>query len=158
MENKNIRAKYINNAIAVTELLKTGIEDENGNVRDFDIIDYYSMSKTAPERLFEIAGKAVKSLYDKEQYEKFSKFCLKHGTSAKITIKEIMGIKHSVFDNGVVREITEEEKLEAIRFLAENNIKLGSDVYFAAIKRELNDTLYFDEKKENVEKVKTLKK
>ena len=153
MGNNELRTKYVNKALEVIDCLSNGVEDENGNVRNFDIIDYYQICRTTPARLFEITSKALERVCTREEYDMFFRFTLKHGNSPKITIKEIMEIKHSMIINDELREITEEEKLEAIKMVIDNKMKLTSDVYFAALKRELNNNLSLE--KENV---KTLKK
>ena len=158
MENNELKTKQVEQALEIIELLESGVEDENYNVRDFDIIDYYEICKLSPARLFELTNKLLEKLCSQEEFDKFSKFALKHGDSPKITIKEIMGIKHSVMVGDKLKEITEEEKLEAIRFITENGFRLSADVYFTAIKRELNGTLYSKESEEDVKKVKTLTK
>ena len=156
MENK--RAKQVEKALEITELLCFGVMEEDGNVRNFDIIDYYERCKLTPARLFESTSKAIEKLCTEEEYDTFFRFALKYGNSPKITIKEIMELKHSVMVENELKEITEEEKLEAIRFIAENGFRLSADVYFTAIKRELNGTLYSKESEEDVKKVKTLTK
>lgn len=148
---RNIRV-----VMTTIEGLENGITNEDGDVRSFDIIDYYQMTKLTPAKMFDSISKVLEKVCTKEEYNTFNKFALKYGNPQKTSIKEIMEIKHSIKVGEELREITDEEKLEAIRFISENGIHLTADVYFAAIKRELNGTLEFKEKEEDNKKVKTL--
>lgn len=158
VENNGIKSKNLAIAMATIELLKNGIVSDDEEVRDFDIIDYYQITKISPRTIFESTDKILQRFCSKDEYQAFYSFSLKHGDSPRVTIKEIMEMKHSIMVNDELKEITPEEKTIAIKYLGMNGIRLSADTYSAAIKREFAGTLNFEDEKEmdmNV-KIKTL--
>ena len=129
--------------------IRNGIE-ENGEIRDFDIIDYLSITKVP----LSFAYKISKNTYNEE----LKKFAFKHIDAEKYnryeydalkTEKRIVGFKldsKGRIIEGSGREITDKEKEELIEYLNENDIPINKHTYNAALRRYLNNFIKFDQK------------
>lgn len=132
----------------IIESIKSGVI-VNDEVKEFDIIDYYFITKFSPKKLFQF----IKSEFDIDDIKCYVKFYSNYSNSSllnerKLNIlldsREVFGIKMN--DDGVAipnsgREVTLEEKLYILDYLKKNDIPLYDDVYRIALQRYVTNTL-----------------
>ena len=138
--------------------LKNGIL-ENDILREFDLLDYYLLTKTDKANLLKILNQ-----YESNNVYLFINFIKKYKNSKLLKEKDIKNILNSKdiinveFDcnNNIIpnsgKEITKEEKQLVINFLKENDIPISNYTYDIALKRYLNGNLILDSQ----EKIKNL--
>ena len=140
---KNNNDWRVERAKKVLTLLHTGVETSDGEVRDFNILDYYRITNITPKTLYEISADYLKKNYSDMEIKKFRSFVLKSLNDTKITIKAIMDVKHSVMVNDEPRVIEDCEKTAVIQFLKTNKIPLTSNTYALTLKKYLSGELDF---------------
>ena len=139
----------------IVNLIQTGIEDENGYIRKFDILDYYQNINIAPKTLYDNTVDELGFYCSSKEIKDFNSFVIRSLSDKRVTVENIMDVKHMMIIDGEMREITDEEKLNVIQYLVSNKIRLTDDVYAIALKRYLEGTLDLNMKSED-EKNKTL--
>lgn len=116
-ENKSIATL----ALQMESMIKNGIE-EDGYTREFDIVDYYMITKRMPKEFIKLAeeglGSAVKILELKGILNKV----YTNVSPLKFDENEILNNKVSVYIDGEERVITQEEKMNMLKFLKDNDI------------------------------------
>ena len=125
----------VERAKMIADLIQTGIENENGEIRQFDILDYYQIINISPKRLFDTTVDSLFECCSIEEIKSFNSFAIKSINDKKISVESILSIKHMLLVNGEIREVTDEEKLNVINFLISNKIRLTNDVYSTALKK-----------------------
>ena len=106
---------------------------ENEELRPFDIVDYYLLTKLHPDAF----KRAIREISTVEENRQIAMFFRKNETYKLLKPKAIIEGKHVVNDC----EITEEEKRDTINFLKFHEIPLYDRVYTTAIRRHLNGKL-----------------
>ena len=139
----------VERAKEVVKLLHTGIIDDNNEVREFNILDYYKIIGISPKSLYERTYDELRKEYSESELKKFYSFVLRSIGDPKITEKAIMEVKHSVLINDKLVEITDFDKTNIINYLKSNKIRLTSDVYALALKDYINNGFSF---KNNLDK------
>ena len=140
------RIKYTNIANIVIAGCRKGVEDNNSK-RDFDIIDYYSLTKIPPEEIFDF----VKYDLRVEDYDRFLRFVSKNPIRDNLSDHEIevvlsgshfINIKFND-ENGNQKNfrvcVTTDQKYEALKTLSEMNIPVNETTYDAMVKRIINN-------------------
>ena len=144
-----IRLEEFNNnfsiALQVLDCIENGILD-NGNYREFDLIDYFLITKLDKREML----KVIKEGLTCREAKVFGAFLSKNpelqllnenNINKILTDKMVFGMRFD--DNGVAipgtgREITYEEKTNIINYINDNDIPFYEGVYRTAIKRLLN--------------------
>ena len=132
-------------ASKIVEKIKNGVI-ENGETREFDLLDYYFETKLSPETILKILQ------YNHSPDEKiFRQFANKYKYKRRIDhMVGLMDENHTLeieFDSegNLISEsgikITNEEKKKVIEYLKENHIPLYDRVYYIALKRYVNNLL-----------------
>ena len=137
----------------IVKLLHIGVETETGEMRQFNILDYYKITKISPKKLYEITAADLRKEYSDSEVKKFRSFVLRSLNDTKITARAIMEVKHSVIVNDELREITDSEKKGVIGYLKFNKLPLTSDMYALALKSYLDGELSLEN---NLDENKTL--
>ena len=138
---KNINNWKLERAKEIVKLLHIGVEDENGELRKFNILDYYKIINIAPKTLYDGTVADLREEYGDVEIKKFHSFVLKSLNDTKLTAKAIMEVKHSVMVNDELREITDFEKKGVISYLKSNKLPLTADVYALTLKSYLDGKL-----------------
>lgn len=154
----------------VIYLLKNDISLEDGQTRNFDLIDYYKYINIEPIKLISmINGKAIKDKLNTTDliYLKRFLFIQKNSTLsnypinivAKLSSKEeydCLKDENGKLIPGTGKIITEEQKIALIEYLKQNKIPLIEGTYNAGIKRIKNNTFEIMEKNIDDESNKSL--
>lgn len=143
---KNNVVKRVELAKIVIDSIKNGVINDEGDIREFDIVDYYQLVKISPTRLYDTTVEELRNELDEESMKVFRSFVLKSLNDIKNTVKGIMEVKHSVLVDGIVREITDEEKKSVLFYLKSNKIPLTANTYALTLRRYLNNELSMDGK------------
>lgn len=146
----------------VIELIKNGVIEENGNVREFNLLDYYLIIKLNNETVFDIGKKVL----DNQEMNLLRKFIGKNSTNVifydSINLKKLLDEKVEINCQkdkkgfpipGTGKIITREEKQSIIDYLMENRVPLNSKTYDIALKRYLNGNLIVSESKTYSKKI-----
>ena len=146
---KNNDKWKVDRAKKILELLHTGIESEDKELRDFNIIDYYRIINISPSKLYESTASELKKEFGETEVKRFRLFVLKSLNDTKLTVKAIMEVKHSVIVNDELREVTDSEKNNVIGYLKSNKLPLTANVYALALRAYLDGTLEMSNNKKN---------
>lgn len=136
----------------VLELLKNGVADHEGNIREFDIVDYYEIVKLLPMTLYNSLSSEFWDQIDPDSLKTLYAFAVRSQNDVKNTVKSIMEVKHFVPCNGEMREITDEEKMTVIKYLKSKKLPLTANTYAIMLKRYLNNGIVFNDTKEEKNK------
>ena len=128
--------------------------EENGIKREFDIIDYYLITKIPLPILYSLAEKKLpnkQSVKIKDMKNKYIDSEKYNSLDEKSILEEkrIVGIKrdsNGKMIEGSGREITSKEKERILNYLKKNEISINRMTYKAALNRYLNGFLTFDNK------------
>lgn len=152
-QQSNRYAIISENIKRIAECIKTGIVEENNVVRDFDILDYYSMTKLS----FEELEKLSKPILNNDELRCIKTFITKNknikplgpkGIEEIMSQKNIIGVEKDDRGNiieGTGREITTEEKQQIINYLNQNSIPLNTKTYRVALRRYIDNKLFENE-------------
>ena len=146
MKNNNNNWK-VERAKKVIELLHTGIQTEDGEVRDFNILDYYKIINLSPKALYESTRDELSNFFTELELKNFYSFVVKSSNDSKLTTKAIMEVKHSVLINDELVEITDLDKTAVITSLRAKKIPLTSNLYAVALRDYLNEKYCLNEEK-----------
>lgn len=130
--------------------IRNGIIMQNGDQRNFDIIDYYMIQKFNVDVVKNISAEAL----NERDYNCLNQFIIKNKIAEKnapLNIKMILS-ETTIVDckkdkNGNLlietgRMIKEEEKLSVIEFMKSNHIPLNKRTYNVAFRRYLKNQLF----------------
>lgn len=124
-------------------LIRTGIE-ENGITREFDMIDFFVYTSLSEHEILNIIP--VMDLTANEM--RLLKHLLKCQNQEPISETEVFGIENKLLDeNGNLRTISKEEKIEILNFLSEHNIPLLGKIYSCALHKYVKNTLHSNKEK-----------
>ncbi len=129
----------------------------NGEYKEFDLVDYYLITKIPPKVLFQ----EIKGERDVETIKKFARFYTSYATDKMLNertlnilleSREVLGVQmdssgEMIPNSG--KEIKLEEKYQILDFLSQNNIPLTYDVYRICLHRIANSTLIKEEDHQN---------
>lgn len=168
-----IRRKFISEQVEhIASLLKNGIELENGEIRNFDLIDYYECTDLSPKQLYvSISSKRLlfgdMATFDINGVKKYlfnitSNIFLENPINIENKLGEILEYDCKKDANGRLiqgtgKQVTELEKISLIEYLASKRIPLNEGAYSAGIKRIMNKTFDVQDKKIVNKDVKVLK-
>lgn len=136
------------NVAQIVKKIENGIEDNNGNIRKFELLDYFLNTKLSYDEF-------ISTYINSDKCNKTSLTTLKKFLSdnkvinnriSKMNVdKELNGTTIFML-NGVPYEVSKEEKEKTINYLREKGIPLYTKVYKQALKRCINSTLFEDDK------------
>ena len=132
----------------VINLLQNGVLEDD-NVRPFNMIDYYQMTRRTPKSLYESVVNDFNNKFSEEDKKTFYSFVGKSLSDKRLRIDDIMEVKHMVLLDGVPTEINENDKLNVINYLKENKIPITSETYNITLKKYLDGSIDFEKKEEN---------
>ena len=124
--------------------LKNGIQ-ENNNVREFNLLDYYLLTKIDQNTILDFLNK-----YDKDNVYLFNEFREKYKDIKLLSSKDIKNILsnkdyiENYFDNiipNIYHEISKKNKEIVLNYLKERGIPLYDILYTIALKKYLNERL-----------------
>ena len=131
----DIYINELNNAYRIKELIIHGIED-NGQIRNFELLDYFESTKLGLNEFFNIIIKNL-SVNELRIVKRFVVENSKIIKSRQFTHVD----KLSFLIDGKVESVTIEDEENAISYLKENNIPLMNATYKPAVKRYLKKRL-----------------
>ena len=163
IEKHNKKKKEINEStediISIVKQIEFGVTDKDGNVRKFELLDYFLNTKLSYSDVFDIYIKSNEcTISSLTAFKKFMNdnqmiYGIDDNKMAKITVsQELNGTTIFMIDNSPY-EVTRDEKETVINFLEERGIPLYVKVYKQALKRYISGNLIIDKKFE-----KTLRK
>ena len=135
----------------IVHLLKTGIE-ENGLVRQFDLIDYYLITKMDLNEINQIA----KQILGPKDHKLFKEFIIKYLSLTKQNYKDIKDIlsekteincakdTRGISIPGTGQVISQETKEKLINYLTINKIPVNRKTYTLVFRRYVNGSLELD--------------
>lgn len=157
-----IRRKMISEQIEkIAGLITNGIELENGEKRNFDLIDYYECTDIPPKKLYVyISAKRVLfgdlNHYDISEVKKYlfkitSNPFLQNPINIESKLSETIEFNCKKDENGKLlsgtgETVTEAERISLIEYLASKNLPLIEGTYNAGIKRIMNKTFNVNDK------------
>ena len=147
MKNSKINNWKLERAKEIVKLLHTGVKNEDGEVREFNVLDYYRIINISPKTLYEGTAADLRKVYSDSEVREFHSFVLRSLNDAKLTIKAIMEVKHVVVINDEQREITDSEKTDVISYLKSNKLPLTANVYAIALRSYLDGKLSLEDGK-----------
>ena len=137
-------------ARTIINYLKNGIK-ENGNIREFNLLDYYLLTNINPNTILDVLNK-----YEKDDAYLFNLFIEKYKDSKLLTtidIKNILNEKDYIYsyinkdDISILNtEISRKDTLIVLDYLKEHNIPLFDVIYKIALKKYLNEKLILSNK------------
>lgn len=151
-KEETIKKEIFNYNLSLAKVILNNIENgiyENDKYREFDLIDYYLLTKVDRRQIL----KAIKEGLGSDYAKVFGSFMSRYPDSNIINERGIEKIlsERMIFGSkidsegriipGSGREITNDEKLYILSFLKDNNIPLYEEVYRNALKRYLNGNL-----------------
>lgn len=116
--------------------LKSGIE-EDGIVREFDVIDYYKYTSIPPKIFITIVKENAKNLAFINELIVFAALASDMSKTEVYIDQELM-IKYTFEVNGEIFEVPNDAKQSFIDYLKENNIPINNHTYGALQKRYIN--------------------
>lgn len=128
----------------IAECIKNGVENEDGTLRKFDLLDYYLKVKLSPDYLFRLIRKKLST----EEYVLYRSFMTRYKNDRGLNINNTINSKH-IINN---KEVTFDEKWQAINYLKENGMPVTNSLYYSVLRRLLNDSLYPHNDKKNIKK------
>ena len=131
----DIYINELNNAYRIKELIIHGIED-NGQIRNFELLDYFESTKLGLNEFLNIIIKNL-SVNELRIVKRFVVENSKIIKSRQFTHVD----KLSFLIDGKVESVTIEDEENAISYLKENNIPLMNATYKPAVKRYLKKRL-----------------
>lgn len=131
----DIYINELNNAYRIKELIIHGIED-NGQIRNFELLDYFESTKLGLNEFLNIIIKNL-SVNELRIVKRFVVENSKIIKSRQFTHVD----KLSFLIDGKVESVTIEDEENAISYLKENNIPLMNATYKPAVKRCLKKRL-----------------
>ncbi|MBQ6547124.1 MAG: hypothetical protein IJL74_03920 [Bacilli bacterium] len=146
---KNGNNWKLERAKEIVRLLLSGIQDESGEMRQLNILDYYKIINISPRTLYTNTYDDLREEFSDLELKKFYSFVLKSLNDKKLTVKDIMDVKHSVLINDTLVEVTDDDKINVISFLRANRMPLTNDVYALALRDYLSAKYSVDKEKNN---------
>lgn len=120
--------------------VRDGIDDGNGNLKEFDLLDYYSLADDYP--LTKLTRFISHNQHmDQELYRYFITFARSNKETA-INLQALFSCQETVVVNDERRAFTNIEKEGILAMLEENNIPVSSSSYEVAKRRYLRKELF----------------
>ena len=114
-----------------------GIQIDQNNKRPFDLLDYYQKIKISPDELYRI----IKSQLTPEETKAIRIFISKYKSDKGLNINQVINVKHTLMVNGKAKEISLQEKEEAIKYLKTNGLPLTNSLYNIVLKKLVQNQL-----------------
>ena len=114
-----------------------GIQIDQNNKRPFDLLDYYQKIKISPNELYRI----IKSQLTPEETKAIRIFISKYKSDKGLNINQVINVKHTLMVNGKAKEISLQEKEEAIKYLKTNGLPLTNSLYNIVLKKLVQNQL-----------------
>ena len=148
-KNSNTMVQDIS-VVSIANQMKTGIKDKNGNIREFELLDYFLSTKLSYKEFYKAytnsKEKKLQTIIAIESFFKHNKLVdykdIDYYNMINID-QELDGITVFMI-NKEPYEVTREEKETVIKFLQEKEIPLYIKVYKQALKRYVNGDLILD--------------
>ena len=156
--NTKVELEIDDNIAFIANQIKNGIEDNNGDIRKFELLDYFLNTKldysdfvsnyiNSPFCSTEVL-EALKTFFKENEFEKYKGY----DNDNKINIdQELNGTLILKIDNEL-HEVTKEEKETVIVFLQKKEVPLYIKVYKQALKRHIRGNLILESDKKLIKK------
>lgn len=126
-----IKEQFNKQILSVLSLLKNGVETESGLIRQFDIIDYFTITRVPPRNIHRYFRLYVSG----EDFNNLGSFITQNKNPSVIDLKKLKPIRYVINKDGVEKELTDKDKEIVIEYLKSEGIPLLSSTFSAAIKR-----------------------
>lgn len=133
---------------AITDQIMNGVLLEDNTVREFDYLDYRLATNLSNEEFKKIARNVLSA----EEMRVVHRFLGPNKSNGYINVKQELSGSRVFNMNGVLHEVTEEEKIATMDFLKKNNLAhngIERKLYSVALRRCVQGTL-FEEHKDKV--------
>lgn len=162
IEKHKKKEKEINEStediISIVNQIEFGIIDKDGNIRPFELLDYFLNTKLNYSELFDIYTKsnecsksaliAFKNFMNNNEIS----YAIADNKMVKITVNQELNGTTIFMINNEPYEVTRKEKEEVINFLEEKEIPLYVKVYKQALRRHINGNLILEDEKKLIKK------
>ena len=162
-KDKSRNKQITEEAENIIGLIKNGVTLENGEKREFDLIDYYECTSIPPKKMPVYINKKIMTTdIDQFQLLYLKKFLNRYNNNpfvfnpinvndklSAINIYDCKKDENGRLIPGTGKTISENEKIALIEYLVNNKIPLIEGTYDAGIKRIKNNTFGINEEQKN---------
>lgn len=153
MQNRSNTIIQEGSVISIADQIKIGIKDDNGNIRKFELLDYFLSTKLSYSEFYKIYSnskeKNLRTIIAIESFFKHNKLIDYKDIDYynMINIDQELDGTTIFMKNNEPYEVTREEKEDVINFLQEKGIPLYTKVYKQALRRHVHGCLILESEK-----------
>lgn len=158
IHNTTNRITQDDSVVHIAKQIKDGIKDDDGNIRKFELLDYFLNTKLDysdfiakyinSDKNDKQILKAIKAFFIDNKIEDYKRY----DNGNKINIEQELNGTIIFMKDNEPYEVTRKEKEEVINFLQEKEIPLYIKVYKQALKRLINGNLILEDDKKLIKK------
>ena len=152
---KKETTEYFDNVVEVVKKIRNGVEDNDGNIRKLELLDYFLNTKLDYSEFINTYINSGKSDIDSlSSIKNFFRenILIKYSSKDKINIEKELNGTTIFMLNDEPYEVTRKEKEEVINFLQERGIPLYIKVYKQALRRHISGKLILEDDKKMIKK------
>ena len=152
---KKETTEYFDNVVEVVKKIRNGVEDNDSNIRKFELLDYFLNTKLDYSEFINTYINSGKSDIDSlSSIKNFFRenILIKYSNKDKINIEKELNGTTIFMLNDEPYEVTRKEKEEVINFLQERGIPLYIKVYKQALRRHISGKLILEDDKKMIKK------
>lgn len=153
IHNTTNRITQDDSVVHIAKQIKDGIKDDDGNIRKFELLDYFLNTKLDysdfiakyinSDKNDKQILKAIKAFFIDNKIEDYKRY----DNGNKINIEQELNGTIIFMKDNEPYEVTRKEKEEVINFLQEKEIPLYIKVYKQALKRHITGNLILEDEK-----------
>ena len=158
IHNTTNRITQDDSVVHIAKQIKDGIKDDDGNIRKFELLDYFLNTKLDysdfiakyinSDKNDKQILKAIKAFFIDNKIEDYKRY----DNGNKINIEQELNGTIIFMKDNEPYEVTRKEKEEVIKFLEEREIPLYIKVYKQALRRHISGNLILEDEKKLIKK------
>ena len=158
IHNTTNRITQDDSVVHIAKQIKDGIKDDDGNIRKFELLDYFLNTKLDysdfiakyinSDKNDKQILKAIKAFFIDNKIEDYKRY----DNGNKINIEQELNGTIIFMKDNEPYEVTRKEKEEVINFLQERGIPLYIKVYKQALRRHISGKLILEDDKKMIKK------
>lgn len=158
IHNTTNRITQDDSVVHIAKQIKDGIKDDDGNIRKFELLDYFLNTKLDysdfiakyinSDKNDKQILKAIKAFFIDNKIEDYKRY----DNGNKINIEQELNGTIIFMKDNEPYEVTRKEKEEVINFLQEKEIPLYIKVYKQALRRHISGKLILEDEKTLIKK------